>query len=109
MSNKLFQVTDVQIFVHGMYEENLSWGVNFAINNDFMIQFDSGNFSIPSGDEASWNDADKQTEACAVIDADDLARELDLPTTITELCEKFVPDWFGDEAQIERFKKMYDV
>ncbi len=108
---KQFKVTDVQIYVYGIHEKDASFGVNFAINNNFMIQYDAEKcqWSVPTGEEACWNDEDMQSEASGVINAEDLALELDLPTTITAICEQYVPDWYGEDAQIERLKQQQKI
>ena len=106
MSDTKYKVTDVQIFAYGMYEEDLGWGVNYAINNSFMIQYgeQSDSFSIPALDEASWNNKEEQDLAAQNILANDLAQELNLPKNLYEICETFTPDWLGDEKQIQRLK-----
>lgn len=112
MSEEILEVTDVQIYVYGMNGyEDAGYGVNYAINDSFMIQYDagSGDFSISHPSEAKWNDEGAQEEAHHIFDADKLAKKLKLPKTIKKLCDRFVPDWYGDEKQIEFLKKKKGV
>jgi hypothetical protein len=84
------EVTDVQLFGCGD-----SFSANFAINNEFMIQLGTdGEWSIPSSNEASWSDEDKQDYAAESYTAQGVADNLGLPTELDEIKEQFAPAWY---------------
>ncbi len=58
--------------------------VNFAINDYFLIQYDAGVFSIPTGAEQYWNDEKMQDIASEHFDLDAILAGLDLKDVVEQ-------------------------
>lgn len=100
------EITNTQIHA-AIIDEKLSFSMNYAIDDSFMIQLgEDGKFSIPTGNEASWNDAAKQDAAFEQYDANELAKELGLPTELSDIYECYSPDFYGDNDAKELINEM---
>ena len=94
-----FEITDIQLFDYCDYEQindegdcekKYSFSANIAINNTFMIQLGTdGEFSIPTSEEARWNDARMQDLMFEEQDADDIAGSLNVGKTRDSLIDDF--------------------
>ncbi len=60
--SKLISITEIQLFDYPCIEnDEQNYSVNIAINDYFLIQFDSkGGVSIPTSDQAKWGDEQAQ-------------------------------------------------
>jgi len=107
--NALFgnlEVTDIQVFAKVetqeyaelQYRDVFSHNINYAINDSFLIQYDSNTdkFSIPHSNEQSWNNDKDQDEAYNKLDAGVIANILKMPRTLENLYEEH-----GDSPDFE--------
>ena len=106
-----FDLTDTQIWLSEIpHQEDFEFTLNFAINNEFMIQFNGSDFSIPHASEVCWNNDVIQNIAHYSIDSDELVKKLGLDEvedmSIKEIKEKLSPDPYGDSKLVEAFKKL---
>ena len=82
-------------------EIELEYSISYAINDAFMIQYAPvTGFTIPDAAEASWNNDTIQDVACNTVNANELARILNLPKSLKDLNDQYVPEIEGSsEAQ----------
>ena len=76
------KVTSIHIYDHG---QELGFSADVAIDEQWIIQIEDGEFSIPDGDERCWAERDAQDTARAEHNADDVARKLFIPKTAAKL------------------------
>lgn len=89
--NDLKEVSDVQVWKY----DNGDFSANFAIDNKFMIQLGTdGEFSLPSSNEAAWDNDDDQDFAYSSFKVEDIVEKFSLPTSLEEIEEQFVPDYY---------------
>jgi len=120
--NALFgdlDVTDIQVWVETeteeyaelQYRDVFSHSINYAINDSFLIQYDSGTdrFYIPPSDEQTWNSDKKQDEAYNKLNAGVIANILKLPRTLENLFKEHenMPEFYSlSEKAAEKLTKI---
>lgn len=103
-------VSETQLFIYPVYtnnifnlEKKICFSVNYVINDLFMIQYDPADgFSIPSSETAKWCDSKIQDLASESLDADELAKKLNLQTSLDVIYElSLKSNIFGDDETAE--------
>lgn len=100
-------LTDTQLYAYIDLDERgrtLRYNVNFAINDSFIIQYDSisGEFSIPDSAQACWDGDTFQDVAHNSFDAHELASVLGLPKDLKNILALGC-DLYGHSAAKELF------
>jgi hypothetical protein len=75
------KITSIHLYNH----VDLGFSADVAIDEQWLIQIEDGEFSIPEGDVRCWSDRDAQDTARAEHNADDVARKLSIPKTAAGL------------------------
>lgn len=98
------KVTETQL--HAYYDvenDTIGYSINYAINDEFMIQFDpTEGFTIPDSGAACWNDDKNQDQAGLIFDADELAIKLGLSDNLDDFLSEH-PRNFNSEFVYETY------
>ena len=83
--------------LHAYYDietDELNYSINCVINDTFLVQFEPvEGFTIPSSELAFWIDGKEQDTATEIIDPDDLAKHLKLPTSLKGFLDEYPQDF----------------